>query len=64
MRIPEGVREVIGRRLDRLTDACNEVLAVASVIGREFGLDLLKGSSRITPRTGSWSCSRKRSRRG
>ena len=42
MRIPEGVREVIGRRLDRLSDRCNEVLAVASVIGREFGLDQLK----------------------
>jgi tetratricopeptide (TPR) repeat protein len=42
MRIPEGVREVIGRRLDRLSDECNEVLAVASVIGREFGLDQLK----------------------
>ncbi len=42
MRIPEGVREVIGRRLDRLSDKCNEVLAIASVIGREFGLDQLK----------------------
>ena len=42
MRIPEGVREVIGRRLDRLSDQCNEVLSVASVIGREFGLDQLK----------------------
>jgi DNA-binding SARP family transcriptional activator len=42
MRIPEGVREVIGRRLDRLSDQCNEALAVASVIGREFGLDQLQ----------------------
>ena len=42
IRIPEGVREVIGRRLDRLSDACNEALAVASVIGREFGLDQLQ----------------------
>jgi DNA-binding SARP family transcriptional activator len=42
MRIPEGVREVIGQRLDRLSDQCNEVLAVASVIGREFGLDQLR----------------------
>jgi predicted ATPase len=40
LRIPEGVREVIGRRLDRLSDHCNEALAVAS-IGREFGLDQL-----------------------
>ena len=41
IRIPEGVREVIGRRLDRLSNRCNETLAVASVIGREFGLDQL-----------------------
>ena len=39
--IPAGVREVIGRRLDRLTESCNQVLAVASVIGREFELGLL-----------------------
>ena len=36
VRIPEGVREVIGRRLDRLSERCNETLTVASVIGREF----------------------------
>ncbi len=36
MRIPEGVREVIGRRLNRLSQTCNETLTVASVIGREF----------------------------
>jgi tetratricopeptide (TPR) repeat protein len=41
VRIPEGVREVIGRRLERLSDRCNETLALASVIGREFGLDQL-----------------------
>src|SRR4029079_2759370 len=42
IRIPEGVREAIGRRLDRLSDQCNEALAVASVVGREFGLDQLQ----------------------
>ncbi len=41
MAIPEGVREVIGRRLSRLPDATNELLAVASVVGREFDLSLL-----------------------
>ena len=40
-RVPEGIREVIGRRLDRLSPACNEVLKVASVIGREFSLGVL-----------------------
>jgi DNA-binding SARP family transcriptional activator len=38
VRIPEGVREAIGRRLDRLSPACNEVLTMASVVGREFTL--------------------------
>ncbi len=36
VRIPEGVREVIGRRLDRLSERCNQTLTTASVIGREF----------------------------
>ena len=38
-RIPEGVREVIGRRLDRLSEGCNEVLTAGAVLGREFGLE-------------------------
>ena len=41
MAIPEGVREVIGRRLSRLPEATNDLLAIASVIGREFDLGLL-----------------------
>ncbi len=41
MRIPEGVREVIGRRLNLLSAECNTVLRVASVIGREFAIDVL-----------------------
>ena len=40
--IPEGVREVIGRRLDRLSEECNALLTIASVIGREFTLDALE----------------------
>ena len=39
--LPEGVREVIGRRLSRLSERANEVLSVAAVIGRDFGLSLL-----------------------
>ncbi len=39
--IPEGVREVVGRRLSRLPEAANEVLAIAAVIGREFDVGLL-----------------------
>jgi DNA-binding CsgD family transcriptional regulator len=41
IRLPEGVREVIGRRLNLLPAGCNEILAIAAVIGREFTLDVL-----------------------
>jgi DNA-binding SARP family transcriptional activator len=41
LRIPPGVRAVIGQRLGRLSPACAEVLACASVLGREFSLDVL-----------------------
>ncbi len=41
LRIPEGVREVIGQRLNLLSPRCNEVLRIASVIGRQFPLDVL-----------------------
>jgi class 3 adenylate cyclase/DNA polymerase III delta prime subunit len=39
--IPQGIREAVGRRLNHLSDECNEALTVASVIGREFDLALL-----------------------
>jgi class 3 adenylate cyclase/tetratricopeptide (TPR) repeat protein len=34
--VPEGVRDVIGRRLSRLSEAANRVLACAAVLGLEF----------------------------
>jgi len=37
--IPEGLREVIGRRLARLSPMCTRVLTLASVIGRDFSLE-------------------------
>jgi len=40
--IPQSIREVIGRRLDRLSEECNRVLTVAAVVGREFRLDVLE----------------------
>ena len=40
--LPQGVREAIGRRLDSLSDECNRVLRLASVIGREFRLAVLE----------------------
>ena len=42
IRIPEGVREVIGRRLDRLSERCNEVLTLAAVVGRQFRFNVLQ----------------------
>jgi DNA-binding SARP family transcriptional activator/tetratricopeptide (TPR) repeat protein len=40
--VPEGVREVISRRLRRLGDEARAALQVAAVIGREFDFDLLE----------------------
>jgi tetratricopeptide (TPR) repeat protein/archaellum biogenesis ATPase FlaH len=42
MNIPEGLRDVIGKRLSLLSKECNQLLSVASVIGREFGIDTLR----------------------
>jgi hypothetical protein len=39
--IPQGVLDAIGRRLQRQTDRCREVLALASVVGREFDPDVI-----------------------
>jgi class 3 adenylate cyclase len=36
--IPEGVREVVGRRVSRLSRSANQVLRVAAVVGTEFEL--------------------------
>jgi serine/threonine protein kinase/class 3 adenylate cyclase/pimeloyl-ACP methyl ester carboxylesterase len=40
--IPEGLRDVIGRRLSRLSDSCNRILSVAAVIGRDFAVPVLQ----------------------
>jgi tetratricopeptide (TPR) repeat protein len=42
MSIPEGLRDVIGKRLSLLSDECNRILSIASVIGREFRLEILQ----------------------
>jgi tetratricopeptide (TPR) repeat protein len=47
MSIPEGLRDVIGKRLSLLSPECNQLLSVASVIGREFALETLKGVAGI-----------------
>lgn len=39
--IPEGIQEAIGRRLNQLSEQCNELLPMAAVIGRKFSLAVL-----------------------
>ena len=41
LRIPPGLRAVIGQRVGRLSDGCRDVLVHASVMGREVELDAL-----------------------
>lgn len=40
--IPDGVREVIGRRLSRLAPVTNDVLQVGAVVGRSFDLPVVQ----------------------
>jgi len=42
MRIPDGLRDVIGKRLSSLSESCNKVLSVAAVIGRDFQMEVLQ----------------------
>jgi class 3 adenylate cyclase/tetratricopeptide (TPR) repeat protein len=46
--IPEGVREVIDRRLNRLTERCNRLLAVAAVEGRDFDLNVVSQAAKLS----------------
>ena len=39
--VPEGVRDVVGRRLNRLSPAANDVLSVAAVVGRDFDVEVV-----------------------
>jgi tetratricopeptide (TPR) repeat protein len=39
--IPDGVREALGRRLDRISEEANELLQTAAVVGREFTYEML-----------------------
>jgi DNA-binding SARP family transcriptional activator len=51
VRIPPGVRAVIGQRTARLTEQCRSLLGSASVFGREFGLEALARLSKLGPDT-------------
>jgi predicted ATPase len=43
--LPEGVREVIGRRLSRLSEACNGMLTIASAMPGGFSFEVLNAVS-------------------
>jgi len=47
--IPEGVREVIGRRLSRLSDGCNRMLTLASTMTGGFTWEALKAINADVP---------------
>jgi hypothetical protein len=42
--VPEGVRDVLGQRLSRLTPITVRILGVASVIGPTFSIEVLRGA--------------------
>jgi class 3 adenylate cyclase/tetratricopeptide (TPR) repeat protein len=44
MSIPEGIREVVGRRLSRLSETANEALVLAAVIGPMFDVQTIQGA--------------------
>jgi DNA-binding SARP family transcriptional activator len=47
--IPDGVRQVVTRRLSRLAPATRQALAVASVIGPDFELDVMERAGGLEP---------------
>jgi len=47
--VPEGVRLVVGRRLDRVGDDVRRVLTAGGVVGRGFGHDLIAALDLVSP---------------
>ena len=46
--VPEGVRLVVGRRLQRVSADCRKVLTFGAIVGRGFGLELLEAVGDVT----------------
>ncbi len=46
--VPQSVRLVLGRRLDRLSTECHTVLGLAAVLGRTFEYELLRATSEMS----------------
>lgn len=49
LHVPESVRLVLGRRLERLSGDAQRILTTAAVIGREFPLELLEELEKARP---------------
>ena len=49
--IPEGVRDVVGRRLARLSDDANQTLRIAAVVGAEFELGVVRAAGDLDEET-------------
>jgi class 3 adenylate cyclase/tetratricopeptide (TPR) repeat protein len=47
LEVPRGVRLVIGRRLERVSEDCRRVLTMAAVIGRGFSFELLEALGEV-----------------
>jgi tetratricopeptide (TPR) repeat protein len=47
LEVPRGVRLVIGRRLERVSEDCRRVLTTAAVIGRGFSFELLQALGQV-----------------
>ena len=48
--VPEGIQQIIGARLNKLTADCADVLGVAAVMGRSFSLDVVSLAMPERPR--------------
>ncbi len=47
LEVPRGVRLVIGKRLERVSEDCRRVLTTAAVIGRGFSFELLEALGEV-----------------
>ena len=46
--LPQGVRAAVSQRLAPLSEKCNELLAAAAVVGREFRIDVLATATELS----------------
>lgn len=47
--LPQGIRDVVGRRLDALSEDCNRLLRSAAVLGRSFSSGVLRATLGLAP---------------